>query len=225
MRIALQYVQYVAYAIGLPLQLLVISAMLRGAYKRFPFIFAFVVGLFLATVSQVPAYIAYFGGARRARFRVYWISDGILTVLAFCVVIGLIYQATEGVANRAMIRRVLVAGAVVFPLVSLAIHYNRNIKIGEWMTPVSRDLNFCAAILDLSLWLLLVTHRRRDHLLLMLSGALGVQFAGEAIGQALRHLSRATVWPGNFLIVGSNLVCLYAWWQAFRTEPAPARQD
>jgi hypothetical protein len=223
---ALQYLQYVAYGIGIPLQLMVIAAMLHGAYKRFPFLFAYVVAVFLATASEVPAYIAYFAGAKRARFGVYWINEGILTVLAFCVVIGLLYEATATASNRGLIRRILVSGAVIFPALSLALHYNASGKVGEWMTLVSRDLNFCAAILDLTLWFLLIGFRRKDHTLLVLSGALGIQFTGEAVGQSLRQLSRATVWPGNFIIVISSLVCFYAWWQTFRRAPElkPARR-
>ena len=52
------------------------------------------------------------------------------------------------------------------------------------MTPWTRDLNFCSAILDLALWALLIAAREKDHRLLLLSGGLGIQFTGEAIGES-----------------------------------------
>jgi hypothetical protein len=214
----LQYIQYAAYGIGVPLQLMVIAIMLRGAYKRFPFVFAYVIAVFLATAAEIPAYIGFFSGARRSR-NVYWINEGVLTVLSFCLVTAFIYTATTAAPNRKPIRRILLAGAVLLPIASVAMHYSPVGYVGQWMTLVSRDLNFCAAVLDLALWSLLLVFRRGDHTLLMLSGALGMQFAGEAIGQSLRQLSRATVWPGNFIIVLANLLCLYSWWQTFRTAP------
>ena len=100
------------------------------------------------------------------------------------------------------------------------------------MTPWTRDLNFGSAVLDLGLWTLLIASREKDRRLLMLSGALGIQFAGEAIGGSIRNLAVAIYGPtaqarpllmtGNVLIMVANLVCMYIWWQAFREARAGA---
>jgi hypothetical protein len=92
-------------------------------------------------------------------------------------------------------------------------------RMGQWMTPWTRDLNSCAAILDLGLWAMLIRSREKDYRLLMVSGALGIQFAAGAMGQALREMSRSTV-PG-LLIMFANFTCTYIWWQAFR----PPKKD
>jgi len=84
------------------------------------------------------------------------------------------------------------------------------------MTPWARDLNFGSAILDVALWAMLIAKRRKDSRVLMLSGALGIMFSGEAIGGSLRNLSRASVLPGGVLMVFTYLVFLYIWWQTFR---------
>ena len=51
MRFALQVA---GYAVGLPLEVLIIAALLRGGYRRFPFVFIYTVIDFLTTVLEIP---------------------------------------------------------------------------------------------------------------------------------------------------------------------------
>jgi hypothetical protein len=212
--------QLLLYGIGLPLEVLVLWAMVRSrAYRKFPLVFAYSSAIFVASLIEVPAYLAYFSGAPRSRTRAfyYWINEGILQALIFAAVISLVYMATAALENRTAIRRGIVAGAVLFGAGSIAIHYDPTAVTGEWMTLVSRDLNFCSAGLDLALWMLLLTFRRADHRLLLLSGGLGIQFTGEAIGHSLRQvLPRSLVLVGSTVVVLANLICMYVWWQTFR---------
>jgi len=55
--------------------------------------------------------------------------------------------------------------------------------------------------------------------LFLLSGGLGIQFAGEAIGQTLRNQFFSLVLLGNVIIIATSLACPYIWWQAFRASP------
>ncbi len=73
--------------------------------------------------------------------------------------------------------------------------------------------------------------RKGDRRLLMLSGALGMKFTGEAIGEALRGMSvpnRISLLSltGSVVTMLAELVCLYVWWQTFRglrtVEASPA---
>jgi len=98
-------------------------------------------------------------------------------------------------------------------------HYGRG-NLNVWMTVLSRDLSFGSAVLDLLLWFLLIAQPKKDPLLLLLSGGLGIQFTGAAIGQSLRQLSPHTEVAGNLILVLSDLVCLYVWWQTFRRRAA-----
>jgi len=215
--------QSVLYAVGLPLEFLVVAAMVRSrAWRSFPFVFAYSVALFLASVVEVPAYVAHFTGAHSSHSRAfwYWLDEAVLQVLIFAAVISLVYYATAALRNRTTIRRSLIAAAVLFAPLSLALHYDPEAVTGQWMTLVSRDLNLCTAILDLALWMILLAFRPGDHRLLLISGGLGVQFAGEAIGHSLRQLSRTTVLAGSLVVVLANLACLYVWWQTFRSAEA-----
>jgi len=141
------------------------------------------------------------------------------------VVMSLIYQATAELRSRRILRLSLFAGAILFAGVAFFVHYNPNILTGLWMTSWTRDLNFCSAILDLALWALLIGRKEKDQRVLLLSGGMGVMFSGEAIGESLRQLaqrdrSSGLALSGGLIMMLSNLVFLFVWWQAFR----PARQ-
>lgn len=230
--------QVCGFVVGLPLELLIIAALVRGPYKRFPALFAYIVVTFLTTVIEIPANIAYYRGegqALRSRAFYYWLNERVLLVLLFLVVVTLIWHATAQMRSRRLVRLTLVVGPILLAAVSFLIHYNPNASgPGEWMTPWTRDLNFGSAILDLGLWTLLVASREKDRLLLMLSGALGIQFTGEAIGGSLRNLAvaiygrtlqaRPLILTGNVLMMAADLVCMYIWWQAFREARGGALQ-
>ena len=218
MRTALQFA---GWLIGLPLELLIVAALLRGPYRRFPFIMLYGVALFLTTVLEISVYEAYYSGIRIGRTfaQYYWIDEGIRQTLLFAVVISLVYLASATLRSRAVVRGSLVCGAVIFAIAAFLGHYDRNAVVGEWMTLWLRDLNFSAAILDLGLWAMLLASRQKETRLLLLSGALGIQFTGEAIGQSLRHLFPWTLSPGDVVTLLANLVCLWIWWQALRTVP------
>jgi hypothetical protein len=95
------------------------------------------------------------------------------------------------------------------------------------MTLWVRDIAFAAAILDLAVWALLLAYRQKDSRLLLLTGALGIQFAGDAIGESLRFLLKSSaLGPGDVVEVVTSLATLWIWWQALRrpiSVTAPAR--
>jgi len=214
--------------IGVPLELMIIAAMLRGSYRKFPLVFAYSILNFLATVVEVPATVAFYRGivgAEKAFASYWWNNEAVFQVLNYLVVMSLIYQATAELRSRRILRLSLFAGALLFAGVTFLIHYNPGAVMGLWMTPWTRDLNFCSAVLDLALWALLIGRREKDRRVLLLSGGMGVQFTGEALGQSLRQLaekdrSRVLARSGSVIMLLSNLALLYVWWRAFR----PARQ-
>ena len=214
--------QYLSWLLWFPLDLLVIAALLRGAYRRFPFVFAYSVTLFFTTAVEVAAYTSYFSGTQLAYTRAdfYWVDEGIRQVLLFAVVINLLYLASSGLQARGLVRTALIVGALLFAGVSFLAHYDSTAVIGKWMTLWVRDLSFSSAILDFALWTLLLNGRKNDLQLFLLSGGLGIQFAGEAIGQTLRNQFASLVLAGNILIIATSLACPFIWWQALRTFPA-----
>jgi hypothetical protein len=140
--------------------------------------------------------------------------DTVRQVFLYVVVISLIFNASDHSSKRASRGRLLIAGSVLFAALSLYFTYGH--VFDRWMTRFSRNLGFLAVILNLVLWAALLKLRRPDQTLLMVSGGIGIQMAGKAIGHALRQLSHSTVTLGDLVIVLSHLLCLYIWWQAFR---------
>ncbi|HLK47787.1 MAG TPA: hypothetical protein VKT49_06615 [Bryobacteraceae bacterium] len=213
--------QYLSLLLWFPLILLVIAALLRGRYRRYPFLLAYAVASFLTGVIDLAAYLGRYSGARMAHsFAVYyWVDDGIRQSLLFTVVISFLYLATREVRRRALVRTSLVVGAIVFAGTSFLIHYDSQVVSSSWMTPWTRDLDFCSAFLDLALWVILLNAQKYDMELFMLSGALGIRFTLEAIGHALRNQFPSILLAGDISIVLASLACLYIWWQVFRTAP------
>jgi hypothetical protein len=68
---------------------------------------------------------------------------------------------------------------------------------------------------------MLISSRKKDHLLLMVVGGLGLQFTGEAVGQSLRqiasyHHDKTILVLGNLIAGLAQLLRLYVWREAFR---------
>jgi len=211
------------YAVGLLLQVLTINAMRRGAYRRYPFLFLYVIGDFVTALLEIQPRIAYDSGSEEAKrnwAKIFWIDEWIIQALVFLLVISLVYKAAAHLRPRRVLLLGLVGGTILFAGVSFLFHYSPELKMGRWMTPWTRDMYFAAAVLDLGLWAMLIQSREKDRRLLMVSGALGIQFTTAAIGQALREITHAAVSFTAVLITLGSLACIYIWWQAFR-QPAP----
>jgi hypothetical protein len=208
----MQYFWSAAILAGVILQLLVIAALWKGAWREYTLVFVYCIVLLLTTVADASAYFDPELWTRTSRL--FWINDAIRQVLIFCLVISLIHRVMRDNPGRRSIRRTLIAGAGAFTALSLLL--TREPIFGHWMTKLARNLSFCSVILNLALWAVLIKARHTDRRLLLISGGLGVQMAGKAIGHSLRQVSASTVLAGNLVYVLSHLACMYIWWQAFR---------
>src|SRR5580658_310348 len=229
--------QLICWAIGLPLSVLVIHALRRGGYRQYPVLFLYQIVDFLMTVASLPLYIEYYiyhTPAARTNMATWFLWDELLLQpLVYAVVVSLIYRATEKAPSRGPVRGALIGGAVLIAGASFFYHYNPDIIRGEWLALWTRDLSFSSAILDLALWFLLLASRVKDSRLLMISGGLGIQFAGEAIGESLRSIaserrrSHALSFTSGLSFTGSlltslvDMLSLYIIWQAVRTIKIP----
>ena|ERR1019366_76746 len=213
--------QVCAYVLGVPLELMVVAALLRGDYRRYPFVFLYAVVDLLTTILEIQPSMAYSSGTPEARHRwaqMFWFNERIMQVLVFLLVISLVYRATRHLRPRRTLLAGTICGTVLVAAISFWAHYDPNLA-RRYMTPWTRDLNFCAAILDLGLWALLIGSRKKDYQLLLVTGALGIQFAGGAIGQSLRDMSPGIVAAASDLAMVTSLARVYIWWRAFRGKP------
>ena len=218
-------IQIAAYLIGLSLGLMVMATLLRGEWKKYPFVFAYVLGDFLTTVVEIRPGLQYANAtaqARRAYTWLYWWDERIMQALMFLLVMSLIYRAAAHMKARNTLMLAVSFGILLFAGVTLFVYFDATpgVPSGKWMTPWLRNLNFSAAIVDLGLWAQLIGARRKDYTLLLVSGALGIQFTGGAIGQAVRQISHSSAQVTGYFISLSNLICLFIFWQAFRMSAA-----
>lgn len=210
-----------AYLVGFSLELAIMVVLLRGQWKRYPFVLTYLIGVFLVSVVEIEPSLGYgtkTPAQKHAYALQYWLDERILHVLLFLLVISLVYRATAHLRPRRTLLLFVIAGTLLFAGITLLIEFDPTMRPGKWMGPWTRDMNFFAALLDIGLWGVLIGARKKDYRLLLVSGALGIQVTGEAIGQAVRYMSTSPLvatLTGDFIIL-ANIGCLYIWWQAFR---------
>lgn len=222
-------IQLIFWAIGLPLSLLVIAAMLRGGYRLFPILFLYQIVDFLMTVAGMPLYLAYYfhhdPGGKASMALWFWWDETVMQPLVYAVVVSLVFRATEKNPARWLVRGAFMACAVLIAGASFLFYNHSEMADGAWIAFWTRDLNFSFEFLDFALWGLLLSARFKDKRLLLVTGGLGIQFSGEAIGEwlrstALQHNSRSLSFAGSFVTTLVDLTSLYIIWQAFRTAKA-----
>lgn len=220
--------QVIGWAVGIPLEVLVILALVRSGYRRYPVVFLYLLADFVTTLVNIPVFTQSFlthdAAVTRLAAKIYWVNEWILQVLIFATVLSLIDQAISVSRWRRVMRFCLAAGALLFAGISLWIEYKAPpVSFGVWMTPWTSDLSLCATFLDLALWMMLIASRKSDRRLMLVCGAFGMQFTAGVIGGQIssvatprRSLPLALL--GSVIVVAGNLICLYVWWQTFRNR-------
>lgn len=208
-----------------------ITRLVRGHWRRFPLLFAYVIADFLVAAAELPTmWTVTFHATQAARSwsaRIYQRGEVFLEFLMFVLVISLIFRASEDLRSRRLLPMGCVAGAVLFVGISFWTHYNPRGSVGLWMAPWTRDLNVATSILDLALWSLLLEQRKKDERLLLLSGALGIEFTGAAIGHSMRSMAtRYHAWPaiaGGKVVAIATILRVYLWVRAFQPARGAAK--
>lgn len=174
--------------------------------------------LLLLLLTGVVDFTLYFGkgsvGFSEADRMVYFTNDLLRQAMVYILVISLILQAVKGSQRYRWVGRWLVLGAALLALLFFWFHHDDNRSL--WLTNVIRNLSLIAMLMNLLLWILLVQKRTADRVLLMVTTGLGLQMAGEAIGQSLRLMNEATTTFGNVVLILAHLACLVVWYLAFR---------
>jgi len=202
---------------GIALQACVLHILFKGAYRRFPGITLYVVILILTSVADATAY-RQVGWWPQWYEEYYYLNNTLRHFGGFVALVSLIYLAsTVGTRKGSVFKLSIASVAVIAASLLLA--------QGDWpnqyMNEASRNLSFATVILNIVLWLSLVKNRARDSQLFMVSGGLGLNMAGEAVGQSLLRI--AVVGPdilfylGNIIAIGSHFLCLLIWWRSFRS--------
>ncbi len=205
---------------GMALQAMVVFAMSRGPWRRYPGIFLYLIVLFLTAVADSAAYLD--PEIWSAWYRpIYFYNNLARQVTGLAAVISLYFTATAKHPRRVALRTRIVAGTAAVIALSFFLASPTPSGVTLYLTRVCRNLSFANAVLNLVLWFALIRERSRDPRLFIVSGGLGLNMAGEAIGQSLLSMSRSTVVAGNLIAVSSHLLCLVIWWKTFRRGESP----
>jgi hypothetical protein len=218
----LQYVQWVTLPVAAVLNVLLVHALLKRGGQQYVLVTVWAVLTLLTTVVESAGVV----GADMTWINTayyYWIPEAVNQFVSFAIIIILCVRRLEQRTARARFGRWLVIGSLVFVIASAALLYDSHPN--RWLTALSRNLNFGALLLNVVLWGSLIPDPNRDFTMLKVSGALGVNLAGQAAGQGLRQLwqiSRAFAYAGNLVLVLTHLLCLYLLWKDFAVSEVRA---
>jgi hypothetical protein len=194
-----------------------VSLVRYGYYKRYPLFFAYLVVVCLTSIVDVSVYARSEEWANFYYRQYYWANEALRQLAGYVLVVSLIELASKHSPHRGRIGRWLFIGTTALVLFSW--FYYREANTDMWMTIAARNISFLAVALNFLLWSLLIRSKTADRKLLIVSGALGLQMAGDAIGQSLRQISRTTEMAGNLIMVFSYLLGLVIWLAAFWKAP------
>lgn len=221
------WLQWTIFFVSMVLQAYVIALLRRGLYKEYPFALAYSIVLLVTSIAEAAALADVFSLTKSAQRIFYYRNEAARQFLLFVVVVSLIERAMHSSPYRRYVRLGLAALAVLSVFVSLTVH-SQAPSFVLWMTQVTRDLSFGSVGLTLLLWSMLISSPIKDPRLLMVTGGLGMQFTGEAIGQSLRQISHhhaSVLLVGNLLLSMAHLLRLYVWREAFRRTPTIPKNE
>ena len=216
--------------------LAVLVFLILGRFYRFWTVLVYVAWELLATLAFTIADVYSHGtaattaatrtSAQEWYARLYWTNDVVVDLFRFILVIVLIYMASE--ASKRVPVRVLV-GLVVAALVLPFVLFHPNFRIVDpsvhipfprtsWFQSTSQLLNFGAALMNLILWATLLTQKRRDPQILLVSLGLGIVVTGTAFAYGLRYLlgQREFSAVGYLFMNLTQLIGWIIWCRAFR---------
>jgi len=199
---------------GTILQVAVIYRMVQGFHRHYPGVFFYLLVLFLTSVVDSTAALGEAGWG--VSYRQHYVFNNIARHLAGVVaVLSLYFRATEDRRRRFPLRSQVLLFVLVAGGASLYIHYHGSLD-SNYIAQVGRDLSFLTALLNLALWFSLIQSRKRERVLFLVSGGLGLNMAGEAVGQSLNAISWNLWVLASLIGVGSHILCLLIWLRALK---------
>jgi hypothetical protein len=199
--------------------------LLRGPFRKFKVFTLYVLGVFAADVSE---WIAYYrlGWESKVYRNIYWMDHVTLNLLLFLVMIVFTYAALQGNPLRRKAAKalgVIVAVSLALPFAMLHNHHSKmyGFFTSQWFNHASQIWNFGAGIMNLVLWAAILSNRRHDPQLVVLSIGMGIATASAAMSWGVRQwLAQAHRWPVDSFMTGIDIACLLLWCWVFRCKAA-----
>jgi len=215
----------ITITVGILFSVLTLQRLLSGWWRRY---YLLIIILVLGLVMLVPAFVSWasLGNWKLVSAqRLYWALVLMNEAVIVLLILQLILRVAEDIPKRTAVVRVCVVVSALVAVISTVIHFDQ--RPNTFMTSLTRDLTFLAAVLNMMLWRFLVQVRKKDFLLLAVSAGLGIQCTGDAIGHSFRILSRQVGSAdllqelGNILMSLSAVITLAIWHTAFARSKYP----
>jgi len=181
----LQYAGYVVEAV------LCLLLMWQGRWRRLRVLCLYVAALFLLDGVARSASLSFFGQTSTQYYYFYWVTDVALALGAFLLVCGFFYRAFAKDEKRWPFIRLLLPSVFVIVLAVSALTITRHYAnlYTVFIIEFSQNLYFSCLVLNTLLYVMIQQLELEDDELGLLVCGLGVQFAGEAAGLALVHVT------------------------------------
>jgi len=163
----------------------------QGRWRRLKGLYLYVAGLFLLDGLGRMAALNYFGSGSRQYAYFYWLTDVVLALGAFLLTCAFFRRACAREEKLWRLVRLLLV--FVFVLVvgisalALTRHYTQLYT--GFIVEFSQNLYFSCLVLNTLLYVMIQQLAIDDDQLGLLVCGMGLQFAGEAAGLALLHLT------------------------------------
>jgi len=222
----LQYAGYVVEAI------ICLLLFWHGRWKRLKLLCMYVGALFLLDGVARSASFSFFGQGSTQYYYFYWVTDVMLALGAFLLVCGFFHRACAQDEKRWAFVRLLLVSVFTIVLGVSALSLTRNYAhlYTMFIIEFSQNLYFSCLVLNTLLYVMIQQLEIEDDELGLLVCGLGVQFAGEAAGLALVHVT----WGGAFATIlfgylspictlGMLSIWIYAIGKAPQEVPVPSK--
>ena len=180
--------QYAGYIVEAIVCLLLIW---QGRWRRLRVLCLYVASLFLLDGVARSASLSFFGQRSIQYYYFYWVTDVALALGAFLLVCGFFRRAfSQDEKKRSFVRLSLVGiFVIVLGVSALSLTHNYKQLYTGFMVEFSQNLYFSCLVLNTLLYVMIQQLEIEDDELGLLVCGLGVQFAGEAAGLALYHVT------------------------------------
>jgi len=215
----------ILYVADTAVQCLLLVLLLRRGFRKCGVFLLYALGEFASDVCEGMVY--YRSGWETPFYRkLYWTDHMTLELLLLLVVISFAYRALHGNPHRSKSTKaiaIILAVTLILPFATLHNHYSKTYGFftSRWFQHTIQVWSFGAAIMNLVLWTALLTSRRRDVQLVILSIGAGLATSSAAIVWGGRQwLPQTGRWPLDDFLTVAHLATLLVWCWAFRPKTA-----
>ena len=181
--------QYAGYALEATICLLLFW---QGKWRRLKGLCLYIAALFILDGVARSAALSFFGESSTQYYYLYWVTDALLTLGAFLLICGFFRRALVQQEKLWGVWRLALVFVFLLVVGVSALTFSRNYAhlYGKpFIVEFSQNLYFSCLVLNTVLYVMMQQLAIEDEELGFLVCGLGIQFAGEAAGLALYHVT------------------------------------